>query len=195
MIVAWFFIGSIFYALLVWELRKRRLWLPYYALAVFGLTFTLVFFARETHFDALMSFWEMNQAHFLARWLEISTKVVGSGSIAIKSSSGWSILSIGLECSALLELSIFVGLILFYPTFKKIKKIAFLIIGLFGTYLINLFRILLIIILVVVYGPTVVFVAHAVIGRLFFFTAIVFLYWYLITLPTLRFLGKEVRAR
>lgn len=192
---ALFFIGLIFYALLVWWLKKRRLWLPYYALAVFGLTFIFVFLAREAHFDTFLSFWEMNQAHFLARWLKISTQVVSSGSIAIKSSSGWSILSIGLECSALLELSILVGLILFYPAFKATQKITLLIIGFLGTYLINLLRILLIITLVAVYGPTLVFVAHAVIGRLFFFTAVIVLYWYLITLPTLNFLGEEVKAR
>ncbi len=192
---AWFFVCLIFYALLVWELRKRRLWLPYYTLAVFGLTFILVFLARETHFDTILSFWEMNQSNFLARWLKISTKVVGSGSIAIKNTDGWSILSIGLECSALLELSIFAGLILFYPAFERAKKITLLIAGLLGTYLINLLRILLIIALIAFCGPTLIFVAHAIIGRLFFFTAIVVLYWYLITLPTLDLVGEEVRAR
>lgn len=190
--VVGFFVGLIFYAFLVWWLRKRRLWLPYYTLAVFGLTFILVFLAQKTRFDTLVVFWEMNQAHFLARLLQISTELVSSGTIAIKSRDGWSILSIGLECSALLELSIFASLILFYPAFKRTKKMALLIIGFFGTYLINLVRILLIIALVAFYGPDLVFVAHAVIGRLFFFTAVIILYFYLITLPTLDFLREEV---
>ncbi len=190
-----FALGFVFYTLFVFWLRKSHFWLPYYALGVFGLTFIFIFLAREAHFDTQLSTWEMSQSHFLARLLGIATQVVSSGSIAIKSSGGWSILSIGLECSALIELSIFVSLILFYPAFKIIDKAKLLLIGLLGTYAINLLRILLIIALVAVYGTQVVFVAHAVIGRLFFFTAVVVLYWYLITSPTLGWLAIEVRAR
>ncbi len=189
------FLLAIPYALIIWELKRRRLWLLYYALSVFGLAFFLVLLARDFGFERWLGFWEMNQVSFLARLLNLPLKVVNYGSLVIKNPEGWVLLSIGLECSALLELSIFVGLILFYPAFKFYRKVVYLLAGLVGTYLINLLRILLIVALIATYGSGVVFVAHAIVGRLFFFAAVVVLYWYFITFPTLGFLQKEVEKR
>lgn len=190
-----FALALIVYSWAVLELKKRRLWLPYYALAVFGLTFFLILLFLNFRFDRFLGSWEMNQVCFLARLLNLPLQVISYDSLAIKSAEGWVLLSIGLECSALIELSVFAGLILFYPAFSPSRKAIFLLAGLAGTYLINLLRILLIVALIATYGQGIVFVAHAIIGRLFFFAAVVILCWYFITSPTLAFLKEKVEER
>jgi exosortase family protein XrtG len=188
-------VGIIVYILLVWLLRSRRLWLPYYALAVFGLTFLIVVAAQTFKTDTLLSASEMRHTHFVSGFLKIPTKVIKTDSIMIADADGWSILSIGIECSAILELSIFFGLIIFYPAFNWLKKSVILIIGLIGTYVINIIRILVIVGMVHLLGKETIFIAHAVVGRLLFFAAVIVLYWFLLTRPTLDFVAREVRAR
>lgn len=188
-------LGTVIYILLILFLRNRRLWLPYYTLAVFGLTVLVVLISQQFHLDTLLSSFEMNHTHLASIWFGIPTRVVSSNSIMIADLSGWSILSIGIECSAILELSIFIGLILFYPAFSGLKKSFLLSIGLTSTYLINVVRILLIVGMVHFIGKNVIFIAHAIVGRLFFFAAIITLYWFLLTRPTLDLVAREVRSR
>lgn len=188
-------IGSIVYLLLVRFLWSRRLWLPYYALAVFGLTFIIVLTAQAFKLDSLLGAYEMRHTHIVTDWFKIPARVIGSDSIMIADSNGWSILAIGIECSAILELSIFLGLILFYPAFSALKKSSILTAGLIGTYLVNIVRISIIVGMVHWLGKETIFIAHAVVGRLFFFTAVILLYWFLLTRPTLDHIAQEVRAR
>jgi exosortase/archaeosortase family protein len=55
-----------------------------------------------------------------------------------------------------------------------------------ATYVINVFRILIIVDMIAQLGTGSVFIAHAVVGRLFFFTGVVVVYWVLVTMPTVR---------
>ncbi len=61
-----------------------------------------------------------------------------------------------------------------------------------ATYILNLFRILLIVWIIDVFGTGWVFPAHAVFGRVFFFIGTVALYWYLVTRPSIGILGRKI---
>jgi exosortase/archaeosortase family protein len=69
------------------------------------------------------------------------------------------------------------------------------IVGFLATYVINLFRVLIIVGLINYFGTSWVFPAHAVFGRMFFFAGTVALYWYLVTRPTIGVVRDQLRAR
>ncbi len=186
---------AIFYTVITFTLWKKRLWLLYYTEAVFGMTLFLVFFCRDLGLEKALERSEIFYAHYFTSILKIPTQVVSFNSIIHAERYGWSILSIGLECSALLEMAVFFGLVIFYPGFNWHQKGIYLPIGILGTYIINLIRVMVIVGMVFFLGKSYVFIAHAIIGRFLFFTLIVYLYWLLITKPSLKKIRAEVEAR
>ncbi|HBK52937.1 MAG TPA: hypothetical protein DDZ44_03220, partial [Syntrophomonas wolfei] len=65
--------------------------------------------------------------------------------------------------------------------------------GALGIYLINLFRLLLVIVVIHSGGRNMSFIAHTLFGRLFFFLLAVALYWQLITRPSLEKIRRNVK--
>ncbi|MCK4776961.1 MAG: archaeosortase/exosortase family protein [Actinomycetia bacterium] len=131
----------------------------------------------------------------LTKEFGLTVKEVSKGFVVVSHSDGWSLLKIGIECSALLEIAVFIGLLLFYPAFTWRRKSLYLVLGVTGTYIVNLFRLMLIVAIITFWGRGAIFPAHAIFGRGFFFILIVIIYWFIITKPTLNLLNKEVKAR
>jgi exosortase family protein XrtG len=128
----------------------------------------------------------------IAQALSITVGVFESTGLAIPNHTGWAVFDIGLECSAILEMAAIVGLTAFYPAFRPLKRAAFGLTGLAATYVINILRVLIIVATISAFGTQWVFLSHAVVGRVFFFTATIVLYWFLMTRPTVRFTGRRV---
>jgi len=105
------------------------------------------------------------------------------------------VFDIGIECSALLEMAAFAGLVAFYPAFGRGKKVGIIATGVAATYAINVVRILIIVGMIAMLGTDWVFFAHAVVGRMFFFTGVVIVYWLLITRPTVLVVRSRIEAR
>ncbi len=93
-----------------------------------------------------------------------------------------------------MEFSVLIGLVMFYPTFTFIKKLRETLFGLSAVYVINVIRLMIIVTMIYGLGEGVTFIAHAVVGRLFFFISVIVLFWYIITRPTLEVVGKAVRG-
>ncbi len=179
--------GAVTFAL--W--RSRR-WLPYYLTGAFGFVMLVVSFLRTLGIDAAIEAMEVQQVVAMSRAFRIGVESLGATGIAIPNHTGWAVFDVGIECSGLLELLAFVGLIGFYPAFSSARKMSTLIIGAIATWAINLLRILLIVAIINAMGTSWVFAAHAVFGRVFFFVATVVLYWYLVTRPTISIVGTRL---
>lgn len=188
------FLGTVC-GFLVYRFRRRRLWLLYYIFGGLGISFFAIYLAQITGLESVVCSWETFQLSRLAVYVGIPVQPASSSSVLLPSAEGWSLLKIGIECSAILEIAVLIGLLLFYPAFSWGKKLFFLGVGILGTYLINLLRLLLIIGMVNTWGRDVIFIAHALVGRVIFFALVVILYWYLITRPTLSLLNREVKVR
>jgi exosortase family protein XrtG len=98
------------------------------------------------------------------------------------------------ECSAILEMSAFAGLIGFYPGFNGVRKAITIVVGLVLTYLLNIARILLIVAIINMGGTSWVFSAHAIFGRVLFFAGVIAIFWYLVTRPTIRIVSGQMEA-
>jgi len=183
--------GALWLALTVWLFRTRR-WLRMYLIGAFGFVMFVLFFSQALGWDAALEAVEARNVMTIATWLQMRLDLLGSSGLAIRNHVGWGVFDIGIECSALLELAAFVGLVAFYPGFKSGRKTSTIAIGLVATYAINIVRILIIVGMIAALGTSWVFVAHAVVGRVFFFIGVVIVYWYLMTRPTVVVVGAKL---
>ena len=186
------------YLLVVYLFHKYREWLLYYLFGAFGFTLIVTYFLSYFRIDEFLVAIEVFHTNIIANFFNIPSQALAYGRLQLPMQNGWSILSIGIECSAVLEMSALSALLAFYPAFSGGRKIIKIVFGLIVTYIINTFRMLIIMAMTYHLGINYVFVAHAVVGRLFFFVCIIALYWFLITKPTIgsvgRFLEKGLKV-
>lgn len=181
--------------ILILVFRRHRQWLLYYLVAAFGCTLQLVFLAEYFGFDQI----SVNIASFHVNLISknifhIPMELMSNGRFQLMlTNGGSSILKLGIECSAILESSILIGLLLFYPLFSLRQRCLRVIFGLVVTYVINIFRLMIIVLMAYKFGPDYIFLAHAGVARIFFFLAELMLYWYLITKPTVKSVGVAIK--
>jgi exosortase family protein XrtG len=180
------------YVVGVWYFRRRRAWLVYYVFAAFGLTLILVFGARWIGLAGTIESLVTYSTAWLASHVGIASKWLGQSQFMVMGRSGWVVLETNIECSALIESSILAGLIFFYPVFDRVKKIKYFSIGIVVTVIANALRMLIIAGMTATLGRSAVFWGHAIVGRLFFFTVIIALYWFILTRPTIEEIAKTI---
>jgi len=182
---------------LVLVFRRHRQWLFYYLIAAFGFTIQLVFLAEHFGLDQLL----VNLASFHVNLISknifhIPMELMSNGRFQIiLTDGGSSILKLGIECSAILESSIIFSLLIFYPLFSLRQRILRVIFGLVVTYVINILRLMIIVLMAYKFGPDYIFLAHAGVARVFFFVCELLLYWYLMTKPTVKSVGESIMAK
>lgn len=172
--------------------RKQRAWLTYYLFGAFGLTLILVFGARWIGLSDRLETLVTYTTYLLSSGIGIKSQFLGQSQIMVADPSGWVVLQTNIECSALIESSILAGLVFFYPAFDAARKIKYFSIGMVVTVVANALRMLIITSMTAYFGRGSIFWGHAVVGRLFFFTAVIILYWYILTRPTIVEVGKIV---
>ncbi len=175
-------------------LRKRRAWLTYYLFAAFGLVLLLVMGLIQSGLDKFIETYQLRIVTLLTSYINIDVTKISADTIRLQDSAGWVALMMGIESSALIECSTLIGLVSYYPTFTWTQKVRYLILGLIATIAINIMRIVIIVYIVQSYGRSSIFMAHAVIGRLFFFAFIIVLFWYMLTRPTIERVSKIIRG-
>jgi exosortase family protein XrtG len=124
----------------------------------------------------------------------LSVQLLNNVILFVADPTGWTGLQIGIECSSLIELSIFSGLMLLYPGLSFRKRWTYWAIGASLTYALNLIRIMLIVVVIAVWGKPIVPLAHTVLGRLVYFAGVVALYWFLFTKPTLAHIHRAIET-
>ena len=190
-------LGLLILGTLVWAgatlaLRRSRRWLLFYLTGGLGFVLVVLFWASTLGLDTALEAIEARQAVGIANLTGIALSLLGKTGLAIPNHTGWAVFDVGIECSALLEMSAIIGLVAFYPAFSASRKLSSAIIGTAVTYAVNIARIMLIVVLINAFGTDWVFAAHAVFGRILFFIGTVALYWWLITRPTMSWIGADL---
>ncbi|MDA3937260.1 MAG: archaeosortase/exosortase family protein [Actinomycetota bacterium] len=173
-------------------LWRGRRWLVFYITGAFGFILLVVYGVSLAGYDNWLQSLEATQVRDIAAAIGLRLDVLGGSGLAIPNHTGWAVFDIGIECSALLEMSAIVGLAAFYPAFSGGRKAYTIAVGVGVTYVINLLRILLIVAIINALGTSWVFPAHAVFGRVFFFIGTITLYWYIITRPTISVVNRQL---
>jgi exosortase family protein XrtG len=175
-------------------LRKARLGLVAYVWDAFGLAAILIFIGQLGGWNMPLGAFQAEILAFLSSLVGGGWQIVPGGGLVVPDPTGWSILQVGIECSALIEMSIFIGLMLFYPRLPASQRLGRIAFGVAATIAVNLIRLAIIAVMVATLGKPIVPWAHAVVGRLVFFVGILFLYWRMLTLPTLTLVRRELEV-
>jgi len=85
------------------------------------------------------------------------------------------------ECSGIIETLVYICLLLFYPVYSVIIKIAYLLAGALYILAANIVRVFLICAIAKGWGPSSFFLSHTVAGRILFFILMVVLYYRVFT--------------
>jgi exosortase family protein XrtG len=171
---------------------RARAWLPYYVLAAAGSAILLVVAAREfIPLEDMLRVSTASSVHLLAPLLGIRTTLdhIDAGSlmvIGVPHHNEWTVLSVGLESSGLLELAALFGLVAFFPASGSLSRVGIISVALALTFAANVLRVLIIVASVAYLGQESLDFAHIVLGRLVFFVIAIAIFWFAITRPTLR---------
>lgn len=186
--------------IMVWALaviffRANRVWLPYYLLGSVGLALIVIFLGRATPVQEFMetgvslaTFGVANAVGIPARIFENdanSLMIFVIGHI-VGNDQGWTMVRVTIECSSLLETGVISGMVGFYPGWTLKRRIGLVLIGTVATYLANIVRMTVIIGTLHLFGKDSLFIAHTIVGRAIFFVLVIAIFWYIITLPTMR---------
>jgi len=187
------FLTALYIIGLIWLQRKR--WrLSRYVWGAFGLTFLFIHLSLLQGWNEALAAVEAQHVQSIMAVLGARLQIFEATTLLVPDSTGWTGLQVGVECSTLIELSVFAGLVLFYPRFSLQTRWKSLLLGVIGTYLLNLLRLMIIAGMVTIWGKSVVVLAHAVIARVIYFGGIVLLYWFLLTRPTLIMVRRSIES-
>ncbi|GAB4277285.1 MAG: hypothetical protein Kow0056_08600 [Coriobacteriia bacterium] len=182
------------WAALTFALWRRRRWLAFYVTGALGFVLLVLFASQLFGWDSRLEAIQAREVAAIAQALGIDLSVLSGTGLAVKNHVGWAVFDVGVECSALLEMAAFAGLIGFYPGFTLLRRGITIVVGLVLTYALNIARILLIVAIINAGGTSWVFTAHAVFGRVLFFAGVVGIFWYLVTRPTMRIVSGQLEA-
>jgi len=189
----WMFLFAlmIIWGLVTVYLHSKRQWLLYYLVGAFGLTLFIILAFMNLGYDTKLANIELNHTVFLLQQFGFDG-YVQSNQLFIPSPTGWAVLICSIECSALLELSVIFSLIFFYVGFVAKRKVFSAVVGVALTYVANIIRLCIIAGVTYNYGEEYTYLAHSVVSRMVFFVFVLFIYWYIITKPTINIVGKKV---
>lgn len=105
------------------------------------------------------------------------------GIIFINSASGTITLQIDFECSGIIEIMAYLSLLVFFRVYTRHERVFLSILGVIFIMLANALRVLVICEAIYFCGPEVYHVAHAIIGRIFFYVLSIILYFFVFTKP------------
>lgn len=176
---------------LLWLTRTRR-HLGTYVWGAFGLTFLGVNIVSLTGWAEVFQNMEARHLAALFTLAGRPLRVFEGSVVLIPEATGWTGIGIGIECSTLIESFALTGLVMFYPRLTSGERVARTAIGLLATYILNMLRLVVIVIMIMAWGKPVVMLAHALVGRLIFFLGVVWLFWKLLTVPTLHIIKRDI---
>jgi len=175
-------------------LRQRKHALIGYGWSAFGFAVVFIMAGQFGGWHEVLGQVQAVMLRLAASSIGVEIELLGRSNLVVPDPTGWSVLSIGIECSTLIESSVFAGIMLFYPRFPLQERLVRMCIGITATFLINLVRLSVMTLIIAWLGKPAVPWAHAFVGRLVFFIGIVGVYWYMLTLPTLRIVKRDLEV-
>ena len=202
--------GIVAWVLVLLFFRSHRNWLPFYVVGSVGLAFVLIAVARQSipievlnlqafSLENLLKSITASAVHGVATLVNVETRTFSAvpGSLmvlVVPQSLGWTVLNIGVESSGVLEMAVLSGMVGFYPGWSLMKRIGAVGVGILATYAANVVRITFIAASLHWGGKDLLFISHTVLGRALFFVMVVAIFWFVISLPTLRTIYRKIQG-
>lgn len=194
----WLVPAGIAWAVAVRFFWRAGAWLPYFVIGAAGMAFLTVFLLRDVvPGETGLRVATAASVDRIAWLFGIHTRVVGGAPgellvLGVPYHNEWTQLSIGIECSGLLELAALAGLVAFFPALAWRRRLGVLLAALALSFAANVVRMLVIVGALSFAGQDALDIAHLVLGRLVFFVLTIGIYWFAITRPTLAVVGRRL---
>lgn len=192
-------VAAVVWAVLVWFFWRSGAWLPYYLVGSAGSAILIVFGCRELPVQAWLQASTAHAVQFTSAFIGVqtTTRHLPAGDLLVVGFSHghqWTNMTIGLECSGLLEGAALCGLVAFFPAYTMKRRALIMGIALAATFVANIIRVMVIVGVVAYIGQAWLQFAHVVLGRMVFFALAIGIYWFAVTRPTLRTVGSRLRG-
>jgi exosortase family protein XrtG len=178
-------------------LRYSRAWLPFYVLGAVGCAYWLILvFSNLFGLEPFLAHSVAWVVHIVSNLVGIPTRIFEGAPgvllvLVIFQDIGWTVLQVGIESSGLLEISVLVSLLLFYPGWSLSRRALLIGIGGAAMWSANIIRMLVIVIMLNQFGKEALVLAHMYIGKGVFFLLVITIFWLLITRTTLKDLHRK----
>lgn len=187
-IIVWLAVTAFFF--------RHRIWLFYFIFGAVGFTFFLLVAVRGSAFELVLEHVTGLLLQSIFKWFNIFSlaydNAPGTLLVLNRMDNTWTTIGLDIESSGFLELSIFLGLVLFYPSYTPKMKLKYSLLGIAFNYLSNLVRLITIISIIQIGGRDSVYFAYSVLGRLVYFVLSIAIYWTVFTKPTLKRIREQV---
>lgn len=161
-------------------LKKHNLNFFSFLVGSIGL-FTLLMLFFITPLEYIMGQVLSNIFEIIGGWTNWYEVYPAQANITIQTYNGIVSMMLTYECSAVIEILVYVALVAFFPFRSIIKRLGAGIVGVLYIMGINLVRILFIILSVKIGGIYSYEIAHVIVGRVLFFALMLLLYYYVFT--------------
>lgn len=177
--------------------RANRIWLPYYVIGAVGFALIIIFVGRATFVESSLQQVVAAGVHAISSLTPVPTRIFQSAPgaimiLVVDQSVGWTMLQITVESSGLLETGVISGMLMFYPGWSFRKRLGLSVVAILATYVANIIRLMVIVIVIHYGGKDTLLVSHTILGRAVFFVGVIIIYWYLISRPTLRTIAGKL---
>lgn len=175
---------------------KHRIWLFYFICGAVGFTFLLIVAVRGSPVEFLFE-------HLTGLLLQDTLKSFSIFSLIYDNAPGtllvlnrldhtWTTIALNIETSGILEMSIFLGLVLFYPSFTLTIKLKYSLLGSFLNYFSNFLSMITVILIIQIGGRDSLYFAYSVLGRFVYFVLSIAIYWSVFTKLSLKRIREQV---
>lgn len=178
-------------------LRRTRIWLLFYVVGAVGCAYWLVLvFSNLLGLEPFLAHSVAWMVHITSNLLGIPTRIFEGAPgvllvLVIYQDIGWTVLQVGLESSGLLEITVLVSLLLFYPGLSLFHRLRLILLGGIAMWIANILRMLVIVVMLNQFGKEALVLAHMYVGKAVFFVLVILIFWFIITRPTLNHLRRR----
>ena len=103
------------------------------------------------------------------------------GILFIETKQGSITLQIDFECSGIIEIMVYLSILAFFRVYSVSERAILSAIGVIYIIVANAMRIIIISVMIHFGGPSMYYIAHTYVGRIFFYAATIVLYFYVFT--------------
>lgn len=192
-------IGVLLWILSLVFFKSHRNWLPYYLVGSVGLTISSIAISRTIiPVEELLKRALTTIVHDLGNFVSLETRLIDEvpGALmvlVIPQIDGWTVFNVGVESSGLLEMSVMIGIVGFYPGWTPRRRFFAALLGLTATFVANIARIMFIAFMLQNVGKDALFISHTVLGRMIFAVLVLGIFWYVLSIGTLNVLSSRIR--
>jgi exosortase family protein XrtG len=176
-------------------LHRYRIWILFYTIGTVGFVYWVVVLGSALQLDVRLAQSVAWTVHAISSNVAIPTRIFEAAPgvllvLVVAQEVGWTALHVGVESSGMLEISVLVALLLFYPGWSLARRVGSALLGSAAMWLANILRMLLIVAMLNRLGKEALVLAHTYIGKGLFFVMAIAVFWFLITFPTIHGLRR-----